>query len=121
QSMNSGRFRSDLFFRIAQVRIEIPPLRDRREDIALLVRAVCKRIGRPERGEEVVDLVTSTLAQHEWPGNVSGLVDVASVAAPPVRAPVLDAASATAGVGAPEPPPPLPAGGLQGADVAAPS
>jgi DNA-binding NtrC family response regulator len=81
QSMNSGRFRSDLFFRIAQVRIEIPPLRDRREDIPLLVKAVCKRIGKAERASEVVDLVTSTLAQHEWPGNVRELVNVASVAA----------------------------------------
>jgi DNA-binding NtrC family response regulator len=81
QSMNAGRFRSDLFFRIAQVRIEIPALRERREDIALLVKAVCKRIGRPERTDEVIDLVTSTLAQHDWPGNVRELVNVASVAA----------------------------------------
>ncbi len=81
QSMNAGRFRSDLFFRIAQVRIEIPPLRERREDIALLVKATCRRIGRPERADEVVDLVTSTLAQHDWPGNVRELVNVTSVAA----------------------------------------
>jgi DNA-binding NtrC family response regulator len=81
QAMNSGRFRSDLFFRIAQVRIEIPPLRERREDIAALVRSVCERIGRRERGDDVVELVTTTLAQHDWPGNVRELVNVASVAA----------------------------------------
>ena len=65
QAMNAGRFRSDLFFRIAQVRIEMPPLRERREDIAALVRSVCGRIGKPERADDVVELVTSTLAQHD--------------------------------------------------------
>jgi DNA-binding NtrC family response regulator len=81
RSMNAGRFRSDLFFRLAQVRIELPALRDRREDIPLLVETVCARIGRPERAAEIVDLVTSTLAQHDWPGNIRELVNVASVAA----------------------------------------
>ncbi len=81
QAMNAGRFRSDLFFRIAQVRVEMPPLRDRREDIPPLVRAVCTRIGKPERADDVVELVTSTLAQHDWPGNVRELVNVTSVAA----------------------------------------
>ncbi len=81
ESMNTGRFRSDLFFRIAQMRVEIPPLRDRREDIPLLVRSTCTRINRGERADEVVDLVMSTLAQHEWPGNVRELVNVTSVAA----------------------------------------
>jgi DNA-binding NtrC family response regulator len=81
QAMNAGRFRSDLFFRIAQVRVELPPLRERREDIPLLVRAVTKRIGRPEREADVAELVTSTLAQHDWPGNVRELVNVTSVAA----------------------------------------
>ncbi|EYF05304.1 sigma 54-interacting transcriptional regulator [Chondromyces apiculatus] len=81
RSMNTGVFRSDLFFRIAQMRIELPPLRDRREDIPPLVQRVCERIGRPERTPDVVDLITSTLAQHDFPGNVRELVNVASVAA----------------------------------------
>src|SRR5262249_28453590 len=81
RSMNAGRFRSDLFFRIAQMRIELPPLRARREDIPLLATHVCERIGQPERGGEVVELVTKILAQHDWPGNVRELVNVASVAA----------------------------------------
>jgi DNA-binding NtrC family response regulator len=81
RNMNSGRFRSDLFFRIAQMRIELPPLRERREDIPLLAIHVAERIGRRERASEVVDLVTNTLAQHDWPGNVRELVNVASVAA----------------------------------------
>jgi DNA-binding NtrC family response regulator len=79
--MNTGQFRSDLFFRIAQMRIELPPLRDRREDVPLLVQRVCERIGRPERTADVVDLIMSTLGQHDFPGNVRELVNVASVAA----------------------------------------
>jgi len=81
QAMNAGRFRSDLFFRIAQVRVEMPPLRDRREDIEALVRAVCERIGRSDRADELVALVGTTLSQHDWPGNVRELVNVTSVAA----------------------------------------
>src|SRR6185312_14668991 len=45
--MNAGRFRSDLFFRIAQVRIEMPALRERLADLPLLVEEICKRAGRP--------------------------------------------------------------------------
>jgi len=81
RSMNTGKFRSDLFFRIAQVRVEMPPLRDRREDIPMLIKAACERIGRPERVLDVTELVTNTLSQHEWPGNVRELVNVTSVTA----------------------------------------
>jgi DNA-binding NtrC family response regulator len=85
-AMNTGRFRSDLFFRIAQVRVELPPLRERREDIKPLVVATCERIGRTDRADDVVELVMSTLAQHDWPGNVRELVNVTSVAASLPRA-----------------------------------
>jgi DNA-binding NtrC family response regulator len=85
-AMNTGRFRSDLFFRIAQVRVELPPLRERREDIKPLVVATCERIGRADRADDVVELVMSTLAQHDWPGNVRELVNVTSVAASLPRA-----------------------------------
>lgn len=81
RSMNTGRFRSDLFFRIAQMRIELPPLRERREDIPLIVQSVCERMGCPERAAEMVNLMTTTLGQHDFPGNVRELVNVTSVAA----------------------------------------
>ncbi|WP_245678530.1 sigma 54-interacting transcriptional regulator [Chondromyces crocatus] len=81
KSMNTGQFRSDLFFRIAQMRIELPPLRERREDIPPLVQRVCERMGRLERAEDVVELIASMLSQHDFPGNVRELVNVASVAA----------------------------------------
>jgi DNA-binding NtrC family response regulator len=81
RSMNTGRFRSDLFFRIAQMRIELPPLRERRDDIPLLVQSVCERMGCPERTVEMVNLITTTLGQHDFAGNVRELVNVTSVAA----------------------------------------
>ncbi|HTQ43703.1 MAG TPA: sigma 54-dependent Fis family transcriptional regulator [Polyangiaceae bacterium] len=79
--MNAGRFRSDLYFRIAQVRVELPPLRERPGDIAQLVESVCKRAGKAEHAAAVVGWIQQNLALHDWPGNVRELVNVASVAA----------------------------------------
>ena len=79
--MNAGRFRSDLYFRIAQVRIELPALRDRPTDIPQLVEAVCKRAGKAEHTAAVVGWIQQNLGAHDWPGNVRELVNVASVAA----------------------------------------
>jgi DNA-binding NtrC family response regulator len=79
--MNAGRFRSDLYFRIAQVRIELPPLRERPGDIPQLVEDVCKRAGKADHKAAVVAWIEQNLAAHDWPGNVRELVNVASVAA----------------------------------------
>ena len=78
--MNAGRFRSDLFFRIAQVRIEIPSLRERASDLPLLVEDICQRVGKPEHAAAVVAWIESRMGSHDWPGNVRELVNVASVA-----------------------------------------
>jgi DNA-binding NtrC family response regulator len=78
--MNAGRFRSDLFFRIAQVRIELPPLRERGADIQMLIEDVCARAGRKEHAGTVIGWVEQRMSQHDWPGNVRELVNVASVA-----------------------------------------
>ena len=79
--MNAGRFRSDLYFRIAQVRIELPALRERPGDIPLLVDAVCARAGKAEHAAAVNGWIQQNLGAHDWPGNVRELVNVASVAA----------------------------------------
>jgi DNA-binding NtrC family response regulator len=79
--MNAGRFRSDLYFRIAQVRIELPPLRERIDDVRYLVDTVCKRAGYAEHAPAVVAWIEQNLGAHDWPGNVRELVNVASVAA----------------------------------------
>src|SRR4029077_5523205 len=79
--MNAGRFRSDLFFRIAQVRVELPALRERLSDLPLLVEDVCRRVGKPHHVATVLAWIEQRMASHDWPGNVRELVNVASVAA----------------------------------------
>ena len=79
--MNAGRFRSDLYFRIAQVRVELPALRERVGDIALLIDTVCARVGRTEYAPAVLAWIEQNMSAHDWPGNVRELVNVASVAA----------------------------------------
>ncbi len=79
--MNAGRFRSDLFFRIAQVRVEMPALRERLGDVALLVQEICKRVGKPGAAPVVEGWIEQRLGSYDWPGNVRELVNVAQVAA----------------------------------------
>jgi DNA-binding NtrC family response regulator len=79
--MNAGRFRSDLFFRIAQVRVELPALRERLDDLPLLVEEICKRAGKPEAAPVVEGWIERRLGSYDWPGNVRELVNVAQVAA----------------------------------------
>ena len=70
-----GRFREDLFYRLAVVEIQIPPLRERREDIPELSRYFLERIaGREGRKAPVLSAESlKTLAGYSWPGNVREL------------------------------------------------
>ncbi|HEY0192694.1 MAG TPA: sigma 54-interacting transcriptional regulator [Kofleriaceae bacterium] len=79
--MNAGRFRSDLFFRIAQVRIELPPLRERLADVPMLIEDICTRVHQAWAAPIVQDWIERRMASHDWPGNVRELVNVVSVAA----------------------------------------
>ena len=69
--VQEGRFRDDLFHRIAVTRIELPPLRRRRGDVRLLAKYFCERLGGDERllGP---DLLTQW-DEYAWPGNVREL------------------------------------------------
>ncbi len=71
----SGAFREDLFYRLNVVRVELPPLRQRREDVPLLVdsfiRAANQEHGKSVRG--VTRAAMDLLAAHAWPGNVREL------------------------------------------------
>jgi len=74
-AVENGQFRGDLFFRLAVFPIEVPPLRDRGEDIVLLARHFASEIGRELRGREAQlrpEAITA-LRQHHWPGNVREL------------------------------------------------
>jgi DNA-binding NtrC family response regulator len=69
----AGRFRQDLFYRINVITIEIPPLRERPEDIAPLARLFLNRDSTENRRLSRATL--QTLASHPWPGNVRELAN----------------------------------------------
>lgn len=73
--LDSGRLRADLFYRLGVLEIRIPPLRERRDDLPLLVEHVLKRVaaetGR-EPGKPTEELLRR-LHQRDWPGNVREL------------------------------------------------
>jgi DNA-binding NtrC family response regulator len=75
EEIRSGRFREDLFFRIQTVVIHLPPLRDRREDIPLLVQTFLREFAdaRQRQIEGVTDEVMELFESHPWPGNVREL------------------------------------------------
>lgn len=73
--VQEGRFRQDLYYRINVVPIVLPPLRDRREDILPLARAVLERLSR-RMGRKVPELTEAArrrLLDYPWPGNVREL------------------------------------------------
>jgi transcriptional regulator with PAS, ATPase and Fis domain len=65
------RFRRDLYFRIAAAVINLPPLRERQEDIAELARQLLVDLGRPE--VTITQAAVDALCAHAWPGNVREL------------------------------------------------
>ena len=70
-----GNFREDLFYRLNVVPFSVPPLRERKQDIPLLVREFLREFGR-QYGRprmEVSEEALEVLAQHSWPGNVREL------------------------------------------------
>lgn len=70
----AGRFREDLYFRLAVVLIRVPPLRARREDIPELCRFfLAQRNGADGRGRELTEDALRFLSGHDWPGNVREL------------------------------------------------
>jgi DNA-binding NtrC family response regulator len=70
-----GRFREDLFYRLNVIEIHLPPLRERREDIPLLVRSFITRTAREQgRAEKAIEpAAMSALLSYNWPGNVREL------------------------------------------------
>ncbi|PID57250.1 hypothetical protein CSB45_08470 [candidate division KSB3 bacterium] len=78
EAVEHGLFREDLFYRLNVVPIAIPPLRDRREDIALLVRHFLKKYTQ-EMQKDVLDIspeAMKLLLDYEWKGNVRELENV---------------------------------------------
>jgi DNA-binding NtrC family response regulator len=75
EEIKAGRFREDLFFRLRVVTLTIPPLRERKADIPILVNHFAEHFCR-EHGVEMVNIPTATmdwLYNYAWPGNVREL------------------------------------------------
>ncbi len=76
--MAQGRFRGDLYYRLNVSTIRLPPLRERGDDVPLLVRHYLRRFGR-EMGKDVRDVPPEAMAllrRYDWPGNVRELQSV---------------------------------------------
>ena len=78
EEVRKGRFREDLWYRLHVFPITVPPLRQRREDIPLLVQNFVNRFSR-KMGKEITKIpqqVLETLQQYSWPGNIRELENV---------------------------------------------
>ena len=109
EAVEAGQFRADLRYRLDVIHITVPPLRDRREDVALLAERFWQRAieGVASRAQLSADAVAA-LARYDWPGNVRELQNVLSAVAAeaPPRGLVRESAL-PAGIGTRRPPPRL--------------
>jgi len=78
QSVEKKEFRQDLYFRLNVVPIQVPPLRERREDVPFLAEEFVRRFGRKHgiRVRGLSEEASKTLLAHSWPGNVRELQNV---------------------------------------------
>ena len=78
QMVSMGRFRSDLYYRLSVLPIELPPLRDRVSDLEVLtdhiLEDIARRSGRPQR--EITPTALAVLSSYTWPGNIRELRNV---------------------------------------------
>ena len=75
KKMKEGHFREDLYYRLNVIPIQLPTLRERREDIPLLVANFLKNKFSPRNGHpiQITRRAVETLNAHSWPGNVREL------------------------------------------------
>jgi PAS domain S-box-containing protein len=78
EAMQQGRFRDDLYYRLFTVPIDLPPLREKREDIPILVKYFLEQLNRKfnKKIRGVDPKVMKVLCRHAWPGNVRELQHV---------------------------------------------
>jgi two-component system, NtrC family, response regulator AtoC len=87
QAMEAGNFRRDLYYRLAQVRIHVPPLRERPDDVRPLARFFLEK---QEPHLQISERALAALEQYSWPGNVRELRNVVVQAAVMSDAPVIE-------------------------------
>ena len=83
----AGRFRQDLFFRLNAAVVQVPPLRERKEDLPLLVETI---LGETKGDVHIATTALQALSSYDWPGNVRELRNVLTTALAMVDGPVLD-------------------------------
>ncbi|TLU82942.1 MAG: sigma-54-dependent Fis family transcriptional regulator [Chlorobium sp.] len=71
KAVTGGSFREDLFYRLSVIEIHLPPLRERRDDIALLIRHFCEKHGSAE--VQFSRDALEVMKHHPWPGNIREL------------------------------------------------
>ena len=81
EEVKAGRFREDLYYRLSVVGMTLPPMRERREDIPLLVRHILKngrfnKTGDVQRVKGIATEALAALMRYDWPGNVRELTNV---------------------------------------------
>ncbi|WP_144555328.1 sigma-54-dependent Fis family transcriptional regulator [Bacillus sp. X1(2014)] len=76
--VEEGKFRQDLYYRLNVIKIDIPPLRERKEDIPLISQNLLKKLERRfyRKGIALSPYVEERLMQHSWPGNIRELENV---------------------------------------------
>jgi sigma-54 specific flagellar transcriptional regulator A len=77
EAIAEGKFREDLYYRLNVFPIEMPPLRERTNDIPLLIEELCRRYQHEKRASlKLTHGATEALAAHDWPGNVRELANL---------------------------------------------
>jgi len=77
EAVADGRFREDLYYRLNVLPIEVPPLRERREDIPELVLHFLRTLSVPGKGPfTITEDALSAMAEYSWPGNVRELANM---------------------------------------------
>ncbi len=102
--VRAGAFRADLFYQLNVVCIRMPPLRERREDIGDLARALLARAKREGHGEKMLDAAAvARLHQHDFPGNIRELENLLRRAAALTPAKTITASDVADGMRAQSP------------------
>ncbi len=73
REVNRSRFREDLYFRLAVLQVRVPPLRERLEDLLILIRVFLSALGVPDQERLFPPQVLQEMSKHDWPGNVREL------------------------------------------------
>jgi DNA-binding NtrC family response regulator len=98
QMVNAGTFREDLYFRLSVIHVELPPLRERREDIPQLVHHFLREVAERRQMQLSISVdAMAALVAHSWPGNVRELRNVVERAASLCESPTITRTDLTFG------------------------